>query len=196
LPPTGRFSASASMRAAAMRCRQKGALLHHATGTHSHVRIAGDGPTAFRLSEGVEVETAGFVGTVVGTEPRADAAVIDHDIQSLFVVHGGADRADDLARSLFAMLAHDRLEQHVWGVRVVLVVAIDTQPVISRSRMTCALPTVGMLFSAMPCRRRCRHCSRCRNSGRCSCPRRAVRPACGSKGSADRFAARESAGQP
>ncbi len=87
------------------------------------------GRAAFFLGKGEIVETAHLVGTVVGAEAGADAAVVDHDVQAFLVVHGGTDGADDLARRPLAVLAQDRLQQHVRCLRAAFVVAIDAQPV-------------------------------------------------------------------
>ena len=150
LAPIGRLSASASIRAAAMRCRQN---VHFSITPRARTvtsGIAGDGRTVFLLGKGKVVEAAHLVGTVVGAEPRADAAVVDHDVQALLVVHRGADGTDDLARRLLAVLAQHGLEQHVRGLRAgPRSSGRCASQCISRSWMHLRLPTVGMLFSAM-----------------------------------------------
>ena len=76
-----------------------------------------------------KVKAADLVGTVVGTIPRANAAVVSHHVQTLVIVRGGIDRADAFAGGRFAMLAEHRLRHRL---RVLLrpgIVAVDANPV-------------------------------------------------------------------
>src|SRR3984893_10252070 len=81
------------------------------------------------LRESEIVESAHFVGAIIRTEPGPDAAVVDHHIEPLGIVHGRTYRTDDLARRLLAVHAQDRLEIAVWGVGTAFVVTINGQPV-------------------------------------------------------------------
>ena len=55
-----------------------------------------------------EIEAAHLVGAVRFAEPRADAAVVDLDVQPFAVMDRGRDRADRLARRVLAMHAGHR----------------------------------------------------------------------------------------
>src|SRR4029079_11373645 len=87
------------------------ALLHHAPRAHGDVRIHRH-LLGLRHLLGViqEIEAANFVGTVVGAEPGADAAVVDHFVQSVRAVNGRVDRADVLTGRILAVLTEHRLD--------------------------------------------------------------------------------------
>src|SRR6185312_11585418 len=81
------------------------------------------------VGEEEEVKPPDFIRAVVGTIARAHAAVIDHVIQAFGAVRGRAHRADQLARSVFALHARDRLEVRFGIIAVALVVGIHAEPV-------------------------------------------------------------------
>src|SRR5206468_70289 len=111
------------------------ALLHHATHAHGDVWILlhldrvgrsffRERPEIFTINGKLTgnflfpdrplgvieiIEAANLEWAVVRAIARADATVVSHDIESVFAVHGGVDRADGFARRVFAMLAHHRL---------------------------------------------------------------------------------------
>ena len=159
--PIGRLSRSASIRAAAIRCRQN---VHFSITPRA--RTVTSGLRAIRRpllfgGEGEVVEAANLVGTVVGAEPRADATVVDHHVQPFLIVHGGANGADDFARRLLAMLAQHRLEQNSRVPRARLRSSDRCAASASRARgspAACRRPEC----CSRPCRRRRRRCSRCR----------------------------------
>src|ERR1019366_8339453 len=98
------------------------ALFHHTAHAHRHLRIALR-LEAFRVLVGVleKIKAAHLVGTVVRAKPRADAAVIHLQIQSLRIVDRRFDRANGLAGHPLEV-----------GARLLgraLVVAIDADPV-------------------------------------------------------------------
>src|SRR5262249_18506815 len=66
------------------------------------------------------VEAADLVRAVVRAVARADAAVVRHVVEPLGAVRRGVDRADVLARRLFALHAGERLQG---DMRIVLVLA-------------------------------------------------------------------------
>ena len=87
------------------------ALFHDAAAAHGDVGIASElqaGRVPVLIEQ--EVEAANFVRAVVRAVPRADTAVVDHVVQPFVAVHGGADRADDLARRVLALHARHGLE--------------------------------------------------------------------------------------
>src|SRR5207253_7072204 len=102
-----------------------GAFLHHAA--HAH----GDFGVELRLerlgARGVveEVEAPHLVRAVLRAEARADAAVVDLDVEALAVMHGCIHWADVFARRVLAVHARHRLEERAFS----LVVAIDADPV-------------------------------------------------------------------
>src|SRR5690606_20370961 len=75
------------------------------------------------------VEAPDLVGAVIGAEPRADAAVVDHLVEPIRAVHGGVDRANVFAGRHLAVLAEHRLRQVLRLLALPQVVAIDPQPV-------------------------------------------------------------------
>ena len=81
------------------------------------------------------VEAADLVRAVVRAVARADAAVVRHLVEALGPVRRGVDRADVLARRLFAVHARERLVdgERVFGggvqLRVLDPVAVDAEPV-------------------------------------------------------------------
>ncbi len=86
------------------------ALLHHTALADGDVRVVDqllDGVLAAMEVE--PVEAPHLVRAVVRAEPRADAAVVDHLVQTILAVDGRVDGADVLARRLLAVLAEHRL---------------------------------------------------------------------------------------
>ncbi len=69
-----------------------------------------------------EIEPAHLVRAIVRAIARADAAIVGHDVEALFICRGGVDRADRLARCVLALLAGHRLEEHL---RIVEVIRIE-----------------------------------------------------------------------
>ena len=146
------FRFSAAIRGRVDPLHAVGALLHHPAATDGHVR-----GSSRRLGRCLalrpvveEIKPADLVGAVVGAVARADAAIVDHVVQSLAAVHGGSDRADDLARRILAVHARHRLVEDsagtlgarprsTWSIRI---------HCISRPRATWSFPTTGILFSA------------------------------------------------
>ena len=76
-----------------------------------------------------EIEAPHLVRAVVRTEPRADAAVVDHQVEAGMIVHRGVYRTHDLARRLLAMHARHRLEREARVLRRPDVITVDAQPV-------------------------------------------------------------------
>ena len=108
-----------------------GALLHDAAPAHRDVGIEHGfddvGAVAgIFLAVGIteEIEATHFVGAIRLAEPRADAAIVDLDVQSLAVMHRGRDRAHRLARRMLAMHAGHRRE--AWPA--VDDIIVDAQP--------------------------------------------------------------------
>src|SRR5262249_23485194 len=106
-----------------------GALFHDAAAAHGHVRVSTE-LQARRVPVLVQqkVETAHFVRAVVRAVPRADAAVVDHVVQTFVAVNGGAHGADDLARRVLALHARNGLEI---GLRIrdrTTVIGVDPDP--------------------------------------------------------------------
>ena len=120
-----------------------------------------------------EVEAPHLVRAVVRAVARADAAVVDHVVQAFRAVRRGADRADELAGRVLALLARHRLvvpSRSSSRPRACPRSSGRRGSSASRGRVsTCSLPTTGMLFSATG-RRSCTRRSRCRTSGRSTCP--------------------------
>src|SRR6185503_7649357 len=102
------------------------ALLHHAAIAHGDVRVGAELAERIVRLEIEPVEPADLVRAVVRAEPRADAAVVGHLVQTLEAVRGRRDRAHVFARRLLAVLARHRLDDGRAG-RVD--VAIDADPV-------------------------------------------------------------------
>ncbi|MFO1296576.1 MAG: hypothetical protein U1F25_08925 [Rubrivivax sp.] len=105
------------------------ALLHHAAPAHGHVGVALRLQRFRRVvGELQEVEAADLVRAVVGTEARADAAVVDLHVEALAVVHRRAhERPHQFARRLLAVHARQRLEDGVADLQGL--VAVDADPV-------------------------------------------------------------------
>src|SRR5207245_10150542 len=76
-----------------------------------------------------EVEAAHLVGTVVGAVARADAAVVNHVVESVAAVDRGLHRADHLARRGLAVHARHRLEKDLRITHRAVEVAVHAQPV-------------------------------------------------------------------
>ncbi len=172
---SGRSSRSASICAVADALDAVGAFLHDAAAAHAH--LAGSTIAAGRslvLGIAEEIEAPHLVRAVVRAEPRADAAVVDHQVEAVMVVHGGVHRADDLARRVLAMHARHRLERDVGRVRRPGVIAVDAQPVHDRGwfEHLFLADDRDVVFRLAGDRRR--PGSRCRNSGRSPSPRRAA----------------------
>src|SRR6185437_460020 len=101
-----------------------GAFLHDAPRPHGDIRVARFRRPRLFLGVSEEVEPPDLVGAIVRAEPRADAAIVDHDVQALMIVVRRLDRADDLAGRVLAMHAQDGLEQRVGSIEPALVIAI------------------------------------------------------------------------
>src|SRR5207302_9680993 len=74
-----------------------------------------------------KIETPNLEPTIVRAITRADTAVVSHNVQPVFAVHGGVDRANRLARGVLAVLAHQRFTYHLGILRnlaLVLLVAV------------------------------------------------------------------------
>jgi len=109
------------------------ALLHHAPSANGdvwvlgHLHLGGQ-----RLGPVVKVEAADFVRAVVLAVARADAAIVDHLVGPVRRVNGRRDRTYRLTRRVLAVLAHDRLREHL-GIVVALllahVIAVVANPV-------------------------------------------------------------------
>src|SRR5687768_10815576 len=105
----------------------EGALLHDTLGAHRDVGV--ELPVE-RLREGVlrpdrltvaePVEVANLLRPVVGAVARADAAVVDLDVEPVWRMVGRVDRADGLARCVAAVLAEHRDEPRLEVVLAVL----------------------------------------------------------------------------
>src|ERR1700733_1594876 len=76
-----------------------------------------------------KVEAPHFIGAVVRAVTRADAAVINHLVETLGAMHGCCHRAYQLAESIFTMHARNRLEIYFRILNWTLEVAIHAQPV-------------------------------------------------------------------
>src|SRR5437763_15072045 len=77
-----------------------------------------------------KIETPNLERTIVRAITRADTAVVRHNVQPVFAVNGGVDRANRLARGVLAVLAHHRFMYHLGIFRklaLVLVVAVFTR---------------------------------------------------------------------
>ena len=59
------------------------------------------------------IKPAHLERTVVRAIPRANAAVVGHDVETVFAVHGCVHRANRFARRILAVLAHHRLMHHL-----------------------------------------------------------------------------------
>src|SRR5581483_4109440 len=101
-----------------------GAFLHHPAAAHGDLGVPGDRRPRVMPRIGEEVEAADLVGAVVRAEPGADAAVVDHRVDPVGIVHRRADRADHLARH-----ARHRLEQDAGAIRRLLPIAVVADPV-------------------------------------------------------------------
>src|SRR6185312_2066142 len=109
-----------------------GAFFHDAAFTHRHVRVHQEAQgrgLADILVVVEEVEAADLVGAVLRAVARADAAVVDLCVETIVRVHGGVDRADDLAGRIFALHAGHRLERCFRRIDVAGIIAVDAQPV-------------------------------------------------------------------
>ena len=117
-----------------------------------------------------EIEAAHLVGAVVRAIPRADAAVVGHDVEALVVVDGGVDRADRLARRVLALLAGHRLEEHLRVLEILRVlriaaghvggeIAVDADPVHLAAAHDLVLADDGDVVLRLA-GDRCRCCSR------------------------------------
>src|SRR6185437_776245 len=104
------------------------ALLHHPAATHGHIRIPRPRRSWLLIGVAKKVEPANLVGAVVRTEPRADAAVVDHQVQALGIMVCRHDGTDQLAGRLFAVHAKHRLEELVGIVDAAIVVEVYPEP--------------------------------------------------------------------
>ena len=81
-----------------------------------------------RAVEFEEIKPPNFVGAVVRTIARADAAIVNLQIQSFVVVHGRADGTNEFARRVFAMHARHRLMIELRLVRRPGIIVVDANP--------------------------------------------------------------------
>src|SRR5262249_7556524 len=81
------------------------ALLHRAAGPHRDFGVPAHREPSVGAGIVEEVEASHLVGAVVRAEARADAAVVDHQVEAVGIVDCRLDRADHLARRLLAMHA-------------------------------------------------------------------------------------------
>ena len=112
-----------------------GAFLHHAARAHRDFRIllgaiGLEAEIGVFLAVGVseEVEATHLVGTVRLAETRADAAIVNLQVQPFAVMHRGGHRADRLAGRVLAMHAGHRLKPELRACLRAMVVDIDPQP--------------------------------------------------------------------
>src|SRR5256714_10534234 len=107
-----------------------GAFLHHAATADRDFGVA---QQLQRLCVEIlveqEVEAPHLVRAVVRAVARADAAVINHVVETFGAMHRRADRADDFARRLLALLTWQRLIVSLRVRFVAAVVAVNPQPV-------------------------------------------------------------------
>src|SRR6185312_13281796 len=85
-----------------------GALFHHAAPAHGDIGIIHrleTGRLVIRVPK--EIEAPHFVGAIIRAEPRADAAVVNLEVQPFVIVDGGFHRADQFARRVLALHAGD-----------------------------------------------------------------------------------------
>ena len=133
--PIGRSSRSAAAARRADALDAVGAFLHHAARAHRDFRIllgaiGLEAEIGVFLTVGVseEIEAAYLVGTVGLAEPRADAAVVNLQVQPFAVMHRGGHRTDRLARRVLAMHAGHRLKPELRVRFRAMVVDVDPQP--------------------------------------------------------------------
>src|SRR5512143_3037561 len=116
------------------------ALLHHALAAHRDVgvelpveRLGERVLFAIRLTIPEPIEVANLVRAVVRAVARADAAVVDLDVQPVGRVVRGVHRTDRLARRVAAVLTEHRYEARLeilaeLSVQVAFEVALQTDP--------------------------------------------------------------------
>ena len=104
------------------------AFLHHAGRAHGDIGIVLQLERLGPLRR-EPVEVAHRVGAVVGAVERADAAVVDLDVESFRVVIGRVDRAHRLAGRVVALLAQHRHVLHLHVRELAFVVAVHADPV-------------------------------------------------------------------
>src|SRR4029079_1574630 len=104
------------------------ALLHHAARAHSDIRVLYRLLGFGKLAVVVPVEAAHLVGAIARAGACADAAIVNHLIDTLRRMRRGMNRAAHLARRLLAVHARHRLEQALRILNIAGVVAIDTEP--------------------------------------------------------------------
>src|ERR1019366_4998554 len=83
----------------------------------------------FEIAEQEEIESPHLVGAVVGTIPRAHAAVVDHVVEAFGAVSCSLHGADQLAGRVLAVHARDRLVVDGGIALVALIVGIHAYPV-------------------------------------------------------------------
>ncbi|CAD77715.1 hypothetical protein-transmembrane prediction [Rhodopirellula baltica SH 1] len=104
-------------------------LLQFAVGLFDRTRVGIDAVADTDFFVVIEVvEAANFVGAVVRTVPRADAAVVGHRVETFVCVNRRRDGANLFARCGFAVHAGDRFLNDVSNVWIALEVAVDSQP--------------------------------------------------------------------
>src|SRR4030095_2369154 len=128
-----------------------GAFLHDAAHAHSHVRIllhlhrvgralAGKRLKVFfvdvQCTDDLSladwslvvieiIKAPHFVGAVVRTKSRADAAVVSHHVEPVLAVNCRVYRANRFTWRILAMLAGHRLEHHLGMLRPVATVLVE-----------------------------------------------------------------------
>src|SRR5258708_9517196 len=148
----------------------EGALLHYALSAHGDIRIQlpverlGERVLRpCRLTVAEPVEVANLVRTIVGAVARADAAVIDLNVQPVGRMIGRINRADRLARRISAVLTHHWDEASVEIGTTILsafVVALDADPChfTTAQNVRAESRAVGANLSDLPIRAHGRNC--------------------------------------
>ena len=75
-----------------------------------------------------EIEPADFVRAIVRAIARADAAVVNLQVQPFVIVERRADRADQFAGRVFALHARHRLMAHRRVVRLAAEISVNADP--------------------------------------------------------------------
>src|SRR5262249_22210940 len=106
-------------------------FLHHAAASHRDIGVPAK-LQAFRcvVRKLQEVEAAHLVRAIVGTVARADAAVVDHVVETIGAMDRGYDGAHQLTGSVFALHTGDGLDKGPRAVDIVSgKVTVDPEPV-------------------------------------------------------------------
>ncbi len=145
---SSRFSASAWISAALMRCTQK---VHFSMMPTLRTETSGLSCRLQRLVPVriVEIEEAHVVGAGIGAKARADAAVVDLRVQPFGRVIAGVGGADRLAGRLVALLAQHRLKADARVGEIALPVALDANPVLGAAARGLVLARGGDIVFRM-----------------------------------------------